>query len=85
MILKVDFALKLRSYYIIETFFMYQMNPKKFSVKLHSQFNYHTLPVAPLNVVYLFHRFFVLSVYLKRKKYHTAKMTFSMGIILQGK
>ena len=23
------------------------MNPKKFSIILHSQFNYHTLPVTP--------------------------------------
>ena len=35
------------SLYIVKTFYMSQMNPEHFSTKLNSQFNYHTLPVAP--------------------------------------
>ena len=46
MILKVDFALKL---IIIH----HQMNPKKFPTILHSQFNYHTLPVTTFNSFHL--------------------------------
>ena len=30
---------------------MSKMNPKKFSTILHSQLNYHTLPVTPFKLV----------------------------------
>ena len=33
--------------YVVETFYISQMNPKKLSTKLHSQFNHHTLLVTP--------------------------------------
>ena len=39
--------------YIIKTFYMSQMNPKKISTILHSQFNYHTLPVTPPTLLVL--------------------------------
>ena len=48
MILKIDFALNLSNYTSLKRFISHsQMNPKKFSIILHSQFNYHTLPVTP--------------------------------------
>ena len=50
MILNVDFALKFRNYsHIIKPFYMSQMNPKKFSTILYSQFNSYTLPVTSFN------------------------------------
>ena len=46
MILNVGFALKLSNYTSVETFHISQINPKKSTI-LHTQFNYHTLPVSP--------------------------------------
>ena len=46
MILNVDFALKLSNYTSVKRIYMSQMNPKKISAILHSQFNYHILPVT---------------------------------------
>ena len=36
---------------LLKTFYMSQMNPKKLSIILHSQFKYQTLPVTPFNLV----------------------------------
>ena len=51
MILNVDLALKLSTnyLYIVETFYMSQINPKNASTILHAQFNHRTLPVTPFN------------------------------------
>ena len=38
--------------YTHKTFYISQMNPKNFVTILYSPFNYHTLPVTPLNNVY---------------------------------
>ena len=34
--------------FIMDTFYMSQINPKRCSTILHTQFNHHTLPVTPL-------------------------------------
>ena len=41
-----------QTYYVysIKTFYVSQMNPKKFLNNTSSQFNYHTLPVTPFNL-----------------------------------
>ena len=47
MILNVGFALYLSNYTLLKRFICLESILKNISTKLHSQLNYHTLPVTP--------------------------------------
>ena len=49
---KFDFALKLSNYRSLKHFICLKWILKKFSTTLHSQFDYHALPITPFNYLY---------------------------------
>ena len=59
------------------------MNPKKFSTILHSQFNYHTLPVTPFNI-FIFGEL-SLKIYVNVRLGNVMNRKVKMQIIGKGK